>query len=417
MIAKIYKILLIFLMIFLTIGPIKMHLPFFTDIRRMIAIPLLAGMIYILSDTKSRTRLLNIVRSPTGIILLLFLFQLLISSIVHIPSDEFKTILSYVFGIMAFFFGYAILFSVNKPWELFKSVFFVVVATNTLSNINSLLVLIIGKPFIEFSDAFIISKITTYRLYDYTRGRIYATSYTEFIIPFVAFIYLLRKQKISAKILIALTLTLEMLTLFLSNYRSRVMAGIAGMTLIFFFNRITKRLLMSILLLPLILSLFLQAKTGSILNRFLLKDEIDTATITDRVIASAKAVNIGSRNFLLGVGSGNFINYTDWIWTSEDNKKIVTYQNPHNTYLMLFAETGILSTLTYIFIITLMLKSDYDFIVGQKIDTNTIILPFIVSSWIYIATSLINWYPANYIVFFFLIRGFIYGWYDRYAKI
>lgn len=407
---------LILLLVFLTIGAVKTPLPFFADIRKMIVIPLLLGLAHFLLNPKSRTKLFDLARSPTGTTLLIFTLIVSISSAVNVPSDGFKSVSSYLFGVMAFFFGYAILFTVNQPEKLLKTFMVVVIFTSMFAVINSILVLVLGKPFIVSSNAFITDKITEYRLYDYARGRIYMISYADLIIPFITFIYLLKPQTFK-KQRVALILMVEMLAIFLSNYRGRVLAGTMGIVLIFIFKKAHAKLLLAIILIPLLASLFFQAKTGSVIDRLLFKKQEDIITLTGRMTASARAINIGLNNLFLGVGLGNFINYADWVWTSEDKTDIVSYQNPHNAYLMLFTETGFVSTTVYIILIVKMIKNDFNFLVKQKSYSNNIIFPFVVSSWIYIAINLIDWYPINYLIYFFLIRGLIYGWYQIYAEV
>jgi O-antigen ligase len=280
----------------------------------------------------------------------------------------------------------------------------VVISTSMFAVINSLLVLIMGKPFIVFSNAFITDKITEYRLYDYARGRIYMLSYIDLIVPFVTFVFFLKPQTIFKKLWIPFILMLEMLTIFLSNYRGITLAGVMGMALILIFKKAPNRLFLALILISLLISLFFQAKTGNVIDRLLLKSQEDTTSITSRIVASGRALHIGASNPLFGIGLGNFINYAEWVWLSSDRRNIIVYQNPHNAYLMLFA--------LFIIWFVNMVKNDFNFLVKQGSDSNNIILPFIVSSWIYIAVNLVNWYSANYIVYFFLLRGLFHGWYQ-----
>lgn len=377
----------------------------------MIIIPLLLGLAHLVLNPKTRIKLFHLAQSPTGTILLIFTLIIVISSAVNVPSDGFKSLSSYLFGVMAFFFGYAVLVTADKPEKLLKTIMVVVISTSLIAAIDSTLVLIIGKPFIVFSHTFITDKITEYRLYDYARGRIYMISYADLIIPFIAFIFISKPQTIIKKLGMAFILILEMLAIFLSNYRGLALAGVMGMALIFIFKKAPAKLLLVIISIPLLIGLFFQAKTGSIIDRILLKSQEDITTITARIVASVRALYVGANNPLFGIGLGNFINYAEWVWTSGDQSDIITYQNPHNAYLMLFAETGVISAAIYIILIAKMVKTDFYFLINQQSDSDNIILPFIVSSWIYIAINLIEWYPTNYIVYFFLVRGLLHGWY------
>lgn len=401
--------LLILLLVFLTIGAVKIPLPFFTDIRKITVIPLLLGLAYFLQKPKCRIKLFNLSQSPTGMILLIFTLVISISSAVNVPSDGFKSISSYLFGVMAFFFGYTILSTVNKPEKLLKTIIIVVISTSMFAAINSLLVLMIGKPFIVFSNTFITDKITEYRLYDYARGRIYMISSIDLFIPFIASVFLDISRNTRKKLILMIALALEILSIFLNNYRGKVLAGVMGLYPVFILNHASKKTLLAMILIPFVLSLFIQVKTGNIMDRFLLKNREDITSISGRIMASAKAYSLGTNNFFFGIGLGNFIDYSSWVWTSKND--IISYQNPHNTYLMLFAETGFISAAIYILLIITMIKSDFNFLSKQRADLKNIILPFIVSSWIFIAVSAIDWYPSNYIVFFFLSRGLIDGWY------
>lgn len=403
--------LLILLVVFLTIGAIKIPLPFLTDIRKMIVFPLFFGLVSLFFTPKSRIKLLDLAQSPTGMALLIFALIIVIASTVNLPSDGFKSIFSYLFGVLGFFFGYATLSTVDKPEKLLKIIIIAVISTSMFAAINSVLVLITGKPFIVFSNAFTTDKITEYRLYDYARGRIYPLSYIELTVPFVAFMFLLRPQTIIKKLGVVFILILEMLAIFLSNYRGIALGGVMGTALIFIFTKAPAKMFLTVILTPLLIGLFFQAKTGSIIDRLLFKNQEDITTVAARIEASFRAFDIGMNNPVFGVGLGNFINYAEWVWTSGDRSNIIAYQNPHNAYLMLFAETGLPSVTIYIILIVKMLKTDLNFLVKRNSDSNNIILPFIVSSWIFMAINLIEWYPTNYTVYFFLIRGVLHGWY------
>lgn len=400
---------LILLLVSLTIGAVKTPLPFFTDIRKIIVIPLFLGLVHLVFNPKSRIKLFDLAQSPTGTTLLIFTLMVSISSAVNIPSDGFKSVSSYLFGVMAFFFGYAILFTVNQPEKLLKTFMAVVISTSLFAAINSVMVLMMGKPFIVFSNAFITDKITEYRLYDYARGRIYMISSIDLFIPFIAFALLSISRNTKKKLILMVTLALGILTIFLNNYRGKVLAGVMGVYLVFILKQASKKTLLAMILIPFALNLFIQVKTGNIMDRFLLKNREDITSIASRITASVKAFSLGTNNLFFGVGLGNFIDYAGWVWTSKND--IVSYQNPHNTYLMLFAETGFFSAAIYILLIITMIKSDFNFLSKQGADLKSIILPFIVSSWIFIGVSAIDWYPSNYIVFFFLSRGLIDGWY------
>lgn len=401
--------LLISLLIFLTIGPIKLPLPFFSDIRKMIILPLAFGLIYFLLNSKTRIKLFDLAQSPVGITLLIFTLIVSISSAVNVPSDGFKSVSSYLFGIMAFFFGYAILFAVNQPEKLLKTFMVVVISISMFAVINSILILVLGKPFIVFSNAFITDKITEYRLYDYARGRLYMISSIDLFIPFIASVFLGVSRNTKKQLILMIALALGILTIFLNNYRGKVLTGVIGLYLVYILNNASKKTLFAMILIPFALSLFIQVKTGNIIDRFLLTNREDRTSVASRMAASAKAFNLGIYNPFLGVGLGNFINYADWVWTSKDKTAVVSYQNPHNAHLTLFTETGFVSTMIYVILIVKMVKSDLNFLVKPKSDSNNIILPFIVSSWIFIQASAIDWYPANYIVYFFLLRGLIHG--------
>lgn len=231
----------------------------------------------------------------------------------------------------------------------------------------------------------------------------------DLFIPFIASVFLGISRNTKKQLISMIALALGILTIFLNNYRGKVLAGVMGLYLVFILNHASKKTLLAMILTPFVLSLFIQVKTGNIMDRFLLKNREDITSISGRIMASAKAFSLGTNNFFFGVGLGNFIDYSGWVWTSKND--IISYQNPHNAYLMLFAETGFFSTAIYILLIIMMIKSDFNFLSKQRADLKSIILPLIVSSWIFIAVSAIDWYPSNYIVFFFLSRGFIDGWY------
>lgn len=401
------RIILITTLALLISWPLKTPFPLFEDVRKAIPLPLLAGWLYVFISAKTRLRVKILSNSIVGKILAAFVLLIIISSIINLPSDRFKSLFTYLSGVSAFFIAYSILSASSDQKKLLKPLSLIIVIIAFLTSIYSLLVLAGGTEFINQSNIYIIDKINQYQLYDYQKGRIYLLSSLDLLIPFTAFAFITAKNKFNKRVLF-IALFLNFFGLFLCNYRGKIVSGIIGAALIFFLTKTNKKVLAFALIIPLLISIF--ALPTNFLERLSLQKPEDRDTISGRIYASVKAIGIGRSNPFFGIGPGNFINYTDWVWASKDDNTAISYENPHNFYVLLFAEAGILPFVLYGSFLIYMIKKDIAIIRNQR---KSLIAPFIISTWLFIVRSSVDWDPANFMVYFFLIEGITSAWYQR----
>ncbi len=392
----------------LAIGPVKV--PVLGDIRKAIPALLIIGLIITFLSTRRMRQTLYIIQSGTGVSLLIFFLIITIASIVNPPTNGYVYFASYVFGIVSFFVVFGLCSRrISQKKLLLNIVSIVIIVLGLFSSINSLITVLYGKTFIEFSRSFIIDKTTDYRLYDYERGRIYSLAPLELFIVFTYFTFLKTKKK-PTRIVILTIFFLGALSLFISNYRGRSIAGAAGVVLIAILMKSSKKSLLIVLLSSLLIGSFVSPT--NLVGRLSLKQPKDIDTIFYRLEASKKAIQVGLNNPILGIGIGNFMNYSGSIWTSVGYLTPISYDHPHNGYLLLFAETGFFSTLLLLFFITQQVKKDIVYLRKSK-NKDEVILPFIISSWVFILVNSVDWYASNLLIFFFLIRGLIDSWYEK----
>ena len=262
------------------------------------------------------------------------------------------------------------------------------------------------------------------------RGRYSMDMNIELFLPFS--LYLILKSKKWArfrKISLFFTLALIAITFF-SNFRTRVVNLLFALfaSLLIFFKKQEnflnpkniKRLLPlgALLILPVVAAILLSSAVYSfnILDRFALKNESeDVGTLTFRINAGKKSIELFKSSPLFGVGLGNYGNYSEERTQFEfhllNQRNRLTYQelgsySPHNVLFSVLAESGVFGITTFLILLAYFFFRDISYI--NKEYGISFPMVYIVSFWTMFVFMLFNPSHSIFVVgWFWLIRGVI----------
>lgn len=258
---------------------------------------------------------------------------------------------------------------------------------------------------------FLFPKNTLERyLNDLGRNRLLPYWDLEMITPLVLFFLLFGKKK--KRVLALATLFFQGLAIFFSNTRYRLLTFLFGFVYLFLIKKKRKLLTLLPLLLLIPFALFLSKSHFNInlLERFLFQDPgLDLYSLKIRLIYLQETLKIFKKFPLLGIGPGNFPYFitTDWryiptgyFWLSSLGEHNVV--SPHNIFLQVLAETGILGFLSFLWLLFSFAKNDLLLFKKKKV---SLLLAISLSSWCYIfnnLTSIVHTSAAGMAYFLFL---------------
>lgn len=304
--------------------------------------------------------------------------------------------------------------------KIFCGIFII---TGTVFSLISIYLATFGTIGIEAIRGIITEKMYSKVAFEMQRGRIFPLFPIELLGVFTISYLIESIQKSGVysikSQLLYISSFLAFIAISLNNYRSHILAGAIGLIILL---KLTKALRYSrLLLMPFIISILL---TGFLLptnpiKRFLMIDKQDSENILLRLENLNLSFQILRNNIFFGSGIGNAQNYLeieDTTVVSADQHNPVlykAYQHPHNFYALTLAETGILGFTSLMLLVINFISSDLKSIDSDK--DHTPIYAFIVSSWIFLIGSFLDWYPAHSLIFFFVIRGIIMGYQRLYC--
>ena len=165
-------------------------------------------------------------------------------------------------------------------------------------------------------------------------------------------------------------------------------------------------------------SIFLSSAVYSfnILDRFALKNESeDVGTLTFRINAGKKSIELFKSSPLFGVGLGNYGNYSEERTQFEfhllNQRNRLTYQelgsySPHNVLFSVLAESGVFGITTFLILLAYFFFRDISYI--NKEYGISFPMVYIVSFWTMFVFMLFNPSHSIFVVgWFWLIRGVI----------
>lgn len=257
--------------------------------------------------------------------------------------------------------------------------------------------------------------------FDLSRDRILSIIDLEFFIPFVCYLYLASKKKHKASVIFLLSFFAVLLT----NYRYRFLSFVVGVLayVVLAGRQHFKQLLLStgvIASLVFISYIVISTTLGrtTIIDRFLMKSyENDVDSLRRRVVMARQALDVFRQFPLLGVGVGNYKdNVQVYIEnyggrTYEPTYKILqnVYAYPHNWFLLLLAENGIVGLCIILWMLYEFLRTDIFLYRSLREEKWIRFLAFSVTSWLYVFanmfTPLHNSLPM--VIIFWSFRGIL----------
>jgi len=258
--------------------------------------------------------------------------------------------------------------------------------------------------------------------FDLARGRILSIIDLEFFVPFVLYGILTWKNR---KYIPISLYVLTALAVFLTNYRYRFLTFLAGSATQMFYVSVKERKWLIRLATILFVGAFgvyvafsLATDRNSLVDRFLLTNyQNDVDSLNRRVVLAGQAIDLFRQYPLLGVGLGNYKDNVQVVYESfggrfyEPDFKILenVYAYPHNWFLQVLAENGIVGFAILLYLLFTFYKTDRELYRRLKGDGRYVFIPFSVASWLFVFanqfTPLQN--SEQMVMFFWLFRGII----------
>ncbi len=260
--------------------------------------------------------------------------------------------------------------------------------------------------------------------YDFqiNRQRYFGESLNEVMFILIIFILIYQKE-FFLKFFSFIASIFIIFTTLVSNWRTKVILFFFNVFFsVYFYKKEVKKawfnsFFISLAVFLLFLLITFSSSTNlitSTVNRFLLKDAVDTETIIRRTTLWYYAFKMGLSSPLLGVGLGNYYdNLPSSLQQDSLSSKInrsssfVRIDDPHNVFFSTFATSGLLGLISLILMLTYFLINDikYNYLIKNKL-----FFPLQVVFWSFFIFSLLN--PAKSF-YFYAMFWFIRAWIEK----
>ena len=406
---------------FVFFGPLS--LPSFFKINTTLGLAKLIGallLIYSLIESFFRKKF-DFFYTRSFLPLSFYILSLLVSVFFITNLNFFLTDLSLVItGVLFFYLGFYFL----KNW---RNLHTLLVSLAWLTLFPALLVLFI---FIFNDQGKEVIKVLYPRyenfvfLHDLSRGRILSVIDLEFFTPCIFYLFLSQKESFK-RFWFLIVFFLSSMAIFLTNYRYRFLTFIVAIAaFIFFLKDKSKKIFFKFFTIAFTaifgFYLLVMAFLGGqyIVNRFLLQNyENDVDSLRRRGVMMSQAWNLFLKFPVFGVGVGNYKDNVDVVYERfggrvyEPFYKILqnVYAYPHNWFLLVLAENGIVGFFILLWLLYVFLKSDIFLYKRLKEKQFLMFLTISATSWLYVFANLFtplhNSLPM--VIFFWTFRGMI----------
>lgn len=372
----------------------------------------------------------NIKIHPVQFLFLLLLSYIVINSQINCCSVEnFKRTVRLASGVTLFF-----MFS-NINW---KRIAMPITFTYSLLHVVSLLITGIGliskELWMSIWNYLLQEERAKFFLFEITRGR-YVQIGQLYLTAALPTSFLLMKKN-SSKFFGAISLISASVAILFWGYRSYAISFFTGIFLsmlltykhmesinqkptkgIITTGMVALTIISSFVLYLILSKLFLEA---NIVDRFLLRYPIDKQSLQTRAIYDKDAVTLFLTSPLLGVGVGNYRNFSVSILSQfrtatgiiVSKKGYVYRPEPHNIFTEYLSETGIIGIALWAAILIVLIRSDLSWIVLKKkrhsyqndLYSFTGKL-FMIASWTFIISGFLNTYSKEGFYTYFILRG------------
>ncbi len=271
-----------------------------------------------------------------------------------------------------------------------------------------------GKSFFQL---FLTDKSLSYFLFQASRYKFFGDSLDETMIPVILVLISQSKNAIQKNILIGFILLIG-ITCFLSNWRTKFVLFFLSFILSFVFSWNYFKKFLTYFILICFFSLFVTkffGYTGQKTNIFQSLNPFDienTSTVQTRIDYWKESIVIIKSSPLFGVGVGNF--YDNLSSASQQKsqsdtlnrfKNYIRIEDPHNVFISVAVNSGLIGLFIFICLIINMLRLDF-LIMKSK---NELLKALSISSWLVIIFLLFNPFTSTPQLLFFLLRGIIQG--------
>jgi O-antigen ligase len=410
-------------MILVFFGPLRLpsFVPFNTTLGLVKAMGLLLSLYIGIMCIRGKIKF-DIFDMPSFYRVCVYVISLLLSVFVMTnPTffvQDFGIMMS---GVLFFFLGY-VLFT----WEMGNSL---LLAWSRLLIVPSIIVLLIffNKSLGTEIISLLFQRYENFVfLQDLGRGRIFSIIDFEYLIPCVA-IFLagieIRKKRFS-RLEFYLITSLSFVSILLINYRYRFLTYALGLVLVSVFTKkfaptIRKTALKTIVVLGVIyLSLSLLFFRSTILDRFLVRDYAeDQVSIERRLVMYQQAWDLFLQRPILGVGMGNYKDNVEIVYsryggrTYEPYYKILqnVYAYPHNWFLNVLAEDGVVGFVVLMWLLYMFLKMDIQLYKILQDDKLIIFVALSSVAWLFVFANLFTMMHVSLgvVIIFWACRGMI----------
>lgn len=403
-----------FIAVFLILlGPTTLFSPIVGD-SRVVGLSLLAaGLSLRILFSNKKKQVFSLLLSQSLIPLWLFVLSVLVSAVLSPLVFDKDQLLAVAAGTIAFCYGYFLFATTTNASTMLRSLHRVIVIVTVLVSLASVSTLLFQTDILPIFQQLLPQKGYAKLVYEYHRGRIYPLSSPDVLVVFALNVLMTTQATFFMGVIAALPFFLIMLTLMMDNFRSRILAGLFGIACFLRLRRSSRSVFptVSIILISLLISVI--ALPTNPVKRFFLLEKDDYDSIIERVESIRRSLDVAAIHPLFGIGPGNlrlFVEPAGSEVPDFDGRTILyeAYQHPHNQLLLMFAETGIAGVAAYLWLLRSFLKTDA-LLLRSNFQENGNLVALVVSSWVFMLGSLLDWYSIGSTIFFFLIRGCILG--------
>jgi O-antigen ligase len=239
------------------------------------------------------------------------------------------------------------------------------------------------------------------------RGRVFIDSYEETILPLCLY-FIAEKKYIKTNSFLIIGIAIMSV---LSGFRTKVLMFLLSIILPLFFLGKVRKLTVILLVCTTIIFSFLYMTNSigggiSLIER--LHTDVDDIT-TGRATRVQEGMLMGMSSPFIGVGLGNYFDNIPFsmqksfsLFNQKREELALAAPDPHNIFISLFAETGIVGLGSFLFLLTYFLYKDISLLRKKGYEKVKIVS---VSFWVLFSYSLAN--PSgsiSYITLFWLFR-------------
>jgi len=272
-------------------------------------------------------------------------------------------------------------------------------------------------------------------MHDLIRGRIFSIIDFEYFTPCLVFAYIVyakRKQFIN-KYLLLMIIGLSLGAIVLVNYRYRFLTFGLGFALMWLFlseerKKFVKPLLTVMgLLFGVYIAVSLIYSRSTIIDRFLLRNyHEDKLSVDRRLVMYGQALELFTQAPVLGVGLGNYKDNVQIVYSRfggrvyEPYYKILqnVYAYPHNWYLTVLAENGIVGFVVLLWMLMRFFEIDFRLSKTLRLEQLWTFAALSSISWLYLFANLFTMMHVSLpmVIIFWACRGMIERIHSEHAR-